>query len=146
MGLFIWILNFNFDDIQVMECMNVSVLAFANSSFTIKSTQKISKWTSITVSSKYLWWLAVHSHAHCLLHTVTAAHDEQLLDKQLSIFASQKNAENAVKIKERREIWALFFVTWPTLEPKDSRGLVTPDWSCQLVPLVFLWQVTDQQQ
>ena len=55
MGLFIWILNFNFDDIQVMECMNVSVLAFANNSFSIKSTQKISKRTSITVSSKYLW-------------------------------------------------------------------------------------------
>ena len=115
-------------------------------SLMIKSTKKISNWTTVTVSSEYIQWLIIHNHAHCLLCIVTyccmrgTAHSWSV-----SHFASQKNIENTVQIEQKRwkdfstKLKLVLSLSHDTLGPcvvsftKDSRGLVTP-----------LTQVTDQ--
>ena len=56
-------------------CLTVSctfsVFAFVYNSLMIKSTKNISNWTTVTFTSEYIQWLIIHTHAHCLLHTVT---------------------------------------------------------------------------
>ena len=58
----------------------------------IKSTKKISNWTTVNVSSGHIWWLIIHNHAHRLLCTVMNSEEceEQLNGEVLAIFASQK--------------------------------------------------------